>query len=73
MRQILKQCRQESGLTQTDLASRLDVHQSYVSKIENGERKVDIVEFVSIVQGMGVDPIAVLNHYMNAKSSRLKH
>jgi len=40
----LKKAREESGLTQVEVAERLSQPQSYVSKCESGERRVDIVE-----------------------------
>ncbi|MBD2058109.1 helix-turn-helix transcriptional regulator [Oculatella sp. FACHB-28] len=40
----LRAARLESGLTQLEVANRLGEPQSYVSKCESGERRVDIVE-----------------------------
>jgi len=40
----LKQARLQASLTQAEVAIRLQKPQSYVSKIESGERRVDIVE-----------------------------
>ena len=40
----LHQARKERGLTQSDVAKALGKHQSYVTKCENGERRIDIVE-----------------------------
>ena len=41
---LLKRARQESGLTQTEVARLLRRPQSFVSKSESGERRVDYVE-----------------------------
>jgi transcriptional regulator with XRE-family HTH domain len=40
----LLQARKEKGLTQSDVASALGKHQSYVAKCESGERRIDVVE-----------------------------
>ena len=57
---VLKRTRKHCGLTQMALAARLDKPQSYVSKYESGERRLDVIEFLTIAQKMEVDPIALL-------------
>ena len=42
-----------SGLRQQDLAALLEVPQSFISKIENGERRVDLVELLYICKQLG--------------------
>jgi transcriptional regulator with XRE-family HTH domain len=41
---LLRRARQDAGLTQEQLAERLDETQSWVSKCERGERRLDLVE-----------------------------
>jgi transcriptional regulator with XRE-family HTH domain len=40
----LQQARRQAGLTQVEVARALRKHQSFVSKCESGERRVDVVE-----------------------------
>ncbi len=42
--QRLKTARIEANLTQVQVAKKLGHHQSYISKIESGERRIDVVE-----------------------------
>lgn len=46
--------RERARLTQTELAKRLGRSQSFVAKYENGERKLDIADLISICQALGV-------------------
>jgi transcriptional regulator with XRE-family HTH domain len=48
--------RKSAGLTQQDLADRLGKPQSFVSKYERGERRLDVVEFIDVARIMGADP-----------------
>lgn len=41
---LLRQARLDAGLTQNQVASALGTHQSFVSKCESGERRVDVIE-----------------------------
>jgi transcriptional regulator with XRE-family HTH domain len=43
---LLRQVREEAGLRQIDVADRLDQPQSFVSKYESGERRLDLLELV---------------------------
>jgi len=42
--ELLRQVREEAGLRQIDVAERLDQPQSFVSKYESGERRLDLLE-----------------------------
>ena len=58
--ELLIEARKKAGLTQHELARRLKKPQSFVAKYEGGERRVDVVEFVSLCQAIGADPVKVL-------------
>jgi transcriptional regulator with XRE-family HTH domain len=51
--QRLRKVRLEAGLTQVQVAKKLGHHQSYISKIESGERRVDVVELKQIAKLYG--------------------
>lgn len=50
----LRQAREQAGLTQQDLAQRLGETQSFVSKCERGERRMDLVELREFCKAMGI-------------------
>lgn len=51
--QRLRKARLEAKLTQVQVADKLGHHQSYISKIESGERRVDVVELKRIAKLYG--------------------
>ena len=59
--------RKQCGLTQTQLAERMRVYQSLVARIESGERRVDVVEFIDLGEVLGFDPAALLCKLMEIK------
>lgn len=52
---LLAEARSSAGLTQTELASRLGKPQSYVSKYERAERRIDFVELLDIAETLGIE------------------
>lgn len=52
--------RKAQGITQQELASTLRKPQSFVSKFENKERKLDIVEFVNIAHHLSLSPSKIV-------------
>ena len=61
--------RKEAGLRQVDLAQRLGKPQSYVSKMETGERRLDVIEFLVIARAMGTDPLQLIGEVIAAMPS----
>jgi transcriptional regulator with XRE-family HTH domain len=56
----LAKARRDSGLTQHELAVRLRVDQTYVSKYESARRRLDVIEFLRIVAALDADIDKVL-------------
>ena len=54
---LLREVRMEAGLTQEEVASRLGRPQSFVSKYETGERRLDVLELRQILTVVGL-PLA---------------
>ncbi len=53
---VMAEEREEAGLTQAELSRRLGKPQSFVSKYERGERRLDVAEFIVIARAMDRDP-----------------
>ena len=51
---MLRRLRQERGLTQVQLAERLSENQSFVSKCERGEHRLDVLELRIFCNGLGI-------------------
>ena len=56
----LTAARKQSGLKQEELAALIGKNQSYISNIERGQRRVDVIEFVALARAMNADPIKML-------------
>lgn len=54
--EVLAEARQKSGLTQAELADKVGKDQTFISIIERGQRRVDVLEFVTLAKAMGADP-----------------
>lgn len=57
----LKEARIKQKITQQKLAEALNRPQSFIAKFENGERRLDVVEFVHIARLLSIEPIHILN------------
>ena len=58
--------RHTAGLTQRELAKKLDREPSFVWRIEKGERRLDVLEFFWVCQVLGVDASSVYSELCTA-------
>jgi len=59
--------RESAGLTQTELAAKLGEYQSFVARLESGQRRVDVVEFLELADLLGFDPHEALDRLSRIK------
>ncbi|MGH7259848.1 MAG: helix-turn-helix domain-containing protein [Nitrospiraceae bacterium] len=67
-RLLLIEARNSAGLTQIDLARKLGRPQSFVSKYERGERRLDVIEFIDVAHALGIDPAKFLQRLQRSAS-----
>src|SRR5688572_27833710 len=67
---LVRQAREEAELSQGDLAARLGVFQSVLSKIEAGEREVTALELWAICRALGVPPADFMRRLEEALDGR---
>ena len=63
LQQVLRQMRLGAGLRQEDLADRLQELQSFVSKYESGERRLDLIELRQVCGAMGVTLLDLVSRF----------
>ncbi len=68
--QVLVRTRERAGLKQSDVAARLALPASYLSKIENGTRRLDVIELMQIAKAMDSDPAEIVRELKKALRSR---
>lgn len=67
MREMLKAEREKARLSQALVADKLGVNQTYVSKYEKGERRLDLIEFLEIAEAVGFDPLDFIKRLQDSK------
>jgi len=58
--EVLVRARERAGLKQSDVAARLALPASYLSKVENGTRRLDVIELIQIAEAMDSDPAELI-------------
>lgn len=72
-RSLLVAAREECGLTQVEIAEKLCKPQSFVSKYERGERRLDFTEFMELANLLEIDAANFVKRYQSAISQTIIH
>jgi transcriptional regulator with XRE-family HTH domain len=65
--ELMTRARKKAGLAQQALARRLGRPQSFVAKFEGGERRLDVVEFITVAHAIGADPVQLLRALIKSR------
>ncbi len=60
LRSELRNARKRASLKQVEVAAMLGKPQSYIAKVENGERRIDFIETIQLCKVVGLDPIQLV-------------
>ncbi|MBR2118125.1 MAG: helix-turn-helix transcriptional regulator [Afipia sp.] len=66
---LLVAVRKGADVRQETLAKKLGKPQSFIAKYENGERRLDVVEFITIARALGADPTKLFKDYVGGKGA----
>jgi transcriptional regulator with XRE-family HTH domain len=58
--QVLIHARKDAGISQVELAARIGRRQTFVSKYETEERRLDVAEYIAIARAIGEDPFKLM-------------
>lgn len=61
---LIRELRDSKGITQVEMASRLKITQSQYSKLERGERRIDMLETHWIAGALGMSTIDLVHQWM---------
>lgn len=56
----LVDCRKKQKMTQAELSACIGKPQSFIAKIENKERRLDVIEFLELCKHMKIDPLPIV-------------
>jgi len=70
LRAMLAEERKKARLTQLELATKLNRHQSFVAKYESGERRIDVIELIEILSVLNVSPEMFIKRLLKLESKR---
>lgn len=69
---MLLEARRTAGVTQIELAKRLGKPQPFVSNVERGLRRIDVIEFYAIARALGLEPKALFGELVAKLPKRVR-
>jgi len=70
--ETIKAAREGLGISQRELARRLGKPPSFVNKIENVERRLDVLEFIAIAEAIEIDSASLLRDIREALPAKIE-
>ncbi|MBS0225713.1 MAG: helix-turn-helix transcriptional regulator [Proteobacteria bacterium] len=61
--QRLREIREELGITQIDLSESIGQSQTFVSNLERGNRRIDVVELIDLCDALGIEFVPFLEEF----------
>lgn len=65
----LKEARVRANVTQQELADRINNTQTFISKVERGERRLDLVETIEICEALAISPSTFLSRFIEERKA----
>ncbi len=63
---MLRAEREAKGISAQELSFRLQMHRTYISRMELGQRTLDVVELLDILEAMGLEPKAFFGRFIDS-------
>lgn len=70
---MLKATRESGKVAQTELANRLGTTQTFISKVERGERRLDVVELLEMLEALEIKPEDWFKDYVSHRHREHKN
>lgn len=65
--ELIAEYRETAELKQSEVAKRLGRYQPFLSEIESGQRRVDLIELLDLAEAIGFDPHALIDALLETK------
>ena len=71
--EVLTEARKAAGLTQVDLSQRIGRDQTFISLIERGQRRVDVIEFIRLAEAIDAEPADLFARVLGRMRTTAQH